>query len=179
MIIIVDTETTGLKHYESAIIEIGAVKLDENYDIKREFEHLCNPGLQYLDRDEFYPSGIKMSDLLGAESSYEIAHKFKRWMGEDFDKVELWAFNTAFDKQFLNMPPWDIPYDYWGGCVMLRSQKLMWDILPNNKYGKKWPKLSEAREFFKIEHENNHRALDDVIVTAEIFKIIMESEAVK
>ena len=156
-IVVVDVETTGLKAYCHRIIQIGAVKI-ENEEITDDFlAYMCNPGEKYIITEQFYPSGITADEVRNAPTTENVGTACRAWRSDD-DKI--WSFNRHFDSKFLEHHDWNILPSHWGGCIMLHAQGTMGV--------KKWPKLVKAAHCYGIVHEENHRALSDAITAAKI-----------
>lgn len=165
-----DLETTGLDAQYHAVIEIGAVAMDALGTEVSSFQSLCNPGedaMRNSDPRAFEISGIDPDDVRRAEPIQIVATKFGFWCA---DYGLLHAFPNVFEKDFLRKDPWAIGADRWGECVQTAAQEVMAKagVLPM-RYGKpKFPRLSEAAQFFGITSPRFHRALDDARATGKI-----------
>ncbi len=166
-----DLETTGLDPEYHAIVEVGAVAMDERGIEISSFQSLCNPGedaMRNSNPEAFEVSGIDPADVRKAEPIVMVAHKFAFWCAE---YGQLHAFPNVFERGFLRKEPWTIADDErWGECVQAAAQEVMGKagVLPF-RFGKpKFPRLEEAARFFGISSPRFHRALDDARVTGKI-----------
>lgn len=156
-VVILDFETTGLSTDYSRIIEVGAaiVKGDE---IVETFSSLCNPGVEL---PPFITSltGISTAMLDGQPSPEEVMEDFYSFMGER----PILAHNASFDGRFLRAELGRIDYDFANPllCTMLLSRRLILD-----SDGHKLGTLKRYLNYQEDDGHRDHRALDDVKVTA-------------
>lgn len=187
--IVIDIETTGIPNkprgWEPRIIELGAVVVTKAGELTDTFEALVQQPDEHL-RDERAAYALGLADLTPERILAEgrdddrLAVRFACWLGamaERHNAREVRAFNQSFDFGFLTRAPWNIQATGipQGECIMLAAMGIMGPsgALPrwaNGEY--KWPKSSEAVEFFKARgHQVNwpgleHRALRDAAVEA-------------
>ncbi len=152
-----DTETTGVKTDKDKIVEIAA------YDpvLDKTFEALVNPEMPI-------PPGAsavhKITDEMVANKPTfkEIGPKFIEFCSGD---VVLIAHNNdGFDKPLLE-------------CELQRNEIDLpsWPYIDTLKWARKYrpdlPRhsLQHIREYFGIESNNAHRALDDVVILHKVF----------
>jgi DNA polymerase III subunit epsilon len=93
-----DLETTGLMAEMDRVVEIGAVRFDDQGRELGRFEQLVNPerpmrpGAQAI-------HGIGDADLAGAPTAREVLPRFMAFLGSE--ATTLLAHNAAFDAGFL------------------------------------------------------------------------------
>lgn len=153
-----DTETTGLKAEKDRIIEIAAY--DPVQD--RSFVKLINPGVPI-------PSEVSaihhITDKMVADAPGfdQIGKEFIEFC--DGDVILVAHNNDSFDVHFLR-------------CEFERMQTVFpstWRFVDSLKWARRYrpdlPRhtLQFLREIYKIEANNAHRALDDVIVLHKVF----------
>lgn len=174
----VDTETTGFDPGGGAtIIEVAGVVVDDKWKELRSYEAIVNVGEEALAykyaAQAMEISGITKEEVLAGKHPATAAMELEKFL-EGVDTVH--AFNNQFDQRFLGGDPWFLALERWGDCVMLAAMNPMGDAgaLPE-RYGKyKWPKLSEAVEFYKVKVKGPaHRALTDVRRTVQVHKKIL------
>ncbi len=180
MIVVLDTETTGLpRHPFARVVEVAAVALD---DAGREvgcFSSLvrataaeCDAGWEAL-----AVNGIDPAMLLGAPGLLDVTEAFARWCAMHGGVVT--SFNVDFDRCMMERT-FDSLSLAWGPCVMLRAMEVMGPAgaLPASP-GRlaargqrwKWPSLREAMEHFGVEREGDaHRALSDARGAAGVYR---------
>lgn len=174
-ILVVDTETTGFPRDEwSRVVEIGAVVLDVKGYAQESWSTLVKPDLfderasgavavHGITRETVEAEGLTTSLALEA-----FGHLVSYWF--DPGTAFCTSFNVAFDRPMIaRMGPADVR---WAPCIMERAMSVMGPAgaLPALSDGKwKWPRLSEAADFFGVHVEGTaHRALTDARVAAEI-----------
>ncbi len=157
-----DTETTGLKAERDRIVEIAAY--DPAND--RYFEALINPGCPI----PFEASNVhKITDEMVADapSFAQVSQDFIQFC--DGDTILIAHNNDNFDVHFLRHE-------------FLRNELQMpeWKFLDSLKWARRYrpdlPRhtLQFLREIYGIAANNAHRALDDVVVLHNIFKIMID-----
>jgi DNA polymerase III epsilon subunit len=162
---IVDIETTGLSPKSARIIEVAAMRVYDGQIDSDHFHSLVYPG---YDVSQFTTSltGITNKDLLHAPKFAEIANDFVKYLGSDTIFV---AHNAIFDRSFLDFELVENNHDKLS-CDTLCTLKLSRKVLPSLKSHS----LKSLIEYFEIDHIKNHRALDDVKVTVDIFLKLMK-----
>lgn len=158
------------------IIEIGAVKLNENKVMIDEFSALIKPQIY---ETLHYMTGklvrIKMAELKNEQPFAEVMNRFLEWCGEDYifctwgplDLTELQRNMTYFGfKPFM-----DGPFQF------LDIQKLF--AIENNE-PKERRALENAVDLFGITKDIPfHRAFSDAYYTAKVFEHIIKEETVE
>lgn len=148
-----DLETTGLNPVENAIVEIGAV-LVENGIITKEYHQLVDPGCP-MPPDASAVNHITDDMLSGQPAIYQVLPAFLSFVGDDI----LAAHNAAFDIKFIAQAcmrnRFRIPVGYFDTMSLARY----------------WPesedkKLVSLCDAAGVEIETSHRALDDARAVA-------------
>ncbi len=149
------------------IVEIGAVKLNENREKTGEFSRLIKPQIhKHMHRITGKLIHLSMEDLKDGDSFQEVATDFLAWCGEDpqfcsWGPLDLTEFQRNLD--FYGLPLLsDRPLAFYD------AQKL-YSIAYDD--GKSRRALETAIDELKIEKDIPfHRALSDAEYTAKIFK---------
>ncbi len=155
---VIDIETTGLNWKFNKILEISALKV-RNKKIVEEFSELINP-------HETIPSFI--SNLTGitddmakdAEELEEVLKKFKEFLKDDI----IVGHNVNFDINFL--------YDNFD---LVLGENLSNDFIDTLRISRKLlpeldnHKLDNLIKYYKIIERDKHRALNDCILTNEVY----------
>lgn len=162
--VIIDIETTGLDPARDQIIEIAAMKI-ENDEISDTFTTLVNPGSEI---DSFITSltGITNQDLSSAPDLSSALSEFYSFVND----LVLIGHNVHFDINFL--------YD--------NVERHLHKFLENNfidtlrlskKFFRKSPshRLSVLAEYLNIPVSNSHRALDDCKTTYRLYQKLREA----
>lgn len=176
--IFLDVETTGLKSYNSHVIEASAVVVDPGFKEVDRFHSLANPGEEALAQaspEAFEVNQIALDEVRKAPTIIDVAANLRKFL-ERFPQTQYHAYNNDFDLWFLARSPWSIASRNWGECIMLATQKIMEEAGTLKKFpdgNPKWPSLQEAAKFFGIPMEQTHRALDDARMAALIYREIL------
>ena len=156
MYIALDIETTGLDKEKNDIIEIGATRFNDKKIIDR---YQTMIAIDY-DVPELitHITSIKTSDLEGAPRLEDIQDDLLDFIGD----LPIVGHHISFDIDFLAEK----------GIVL---DNKCYDTLPLSGIlmpGMHSYSLSILTEKLGISHENQHRALDDAIASAELFQIL-------
>ena len=152
--------------YASELIQIGAVEMNERYEITRTFMTFVKPEFGALDSFIRKLTGIKPSDLENAPVAAVALREFYDWLEEDSVFV-TWSDSDAIQiESELYFKDIDIPgyyryIDNYIDCQYLFAQ--MFDTL--RQYN-----LTEALIIANIEYDLNvHDAFTDAKNTAALF----------
>jgi DNA polymerase III epsilon subunit-like protein len=185
--IIIDIETTGLPNkprgWSPGVVEIGAVVVTSDGQLADTFDALVQQPPEHL-TDHRAAFALGLADLTPelitqkGRDADRIAIRFACWLGamaERHGARHLQAFNQSFDFGFLTRSPWSVQATglSQGEDIMTAAQSIMGPAgaLPQWASGEyKWPRSSEAAEFFGVEHQGTvHRALPDAQTEALIW----------
>lgn len=167
----------GIKHetFKSSreLIQIGAVELNESYQITKTFMTYVKPEFGILDSTICRLTGISDHDTQFAPIAKDALNAFLNWLPEDAVLV-TWSVNdiNQIDDElyFKNI---DLPdlYDYLDNyidCQVLFSEKMNRDKLYN---------LKEALSIANVDYDTNiHDALVDAKNTALLFSKIQTED---
>ena len=160
---VVDVETTGLSSARDAIIEIGAVRV-ENLCATSRFETLVRPpGPGPLSAAIVALTGIDDALLEPAPPAHRALAHFARWLGEA--RGAPWvAHNARFDSGFLRRA-----FAGQGArapaVAVLCTQRLSRRLLPRlGRYD-----LDHVCAQFGVDNRARHRALGDAEATARVW----------
>lgn len=159
----VDTETTGISVSHCKIIEIGAVKFDKNGIIST-WNTLVNPDCSI---PPFISNLTHITDSMVQD--YKTIDKYLYSFSEFLNDSVIIAHNAHFDMNFINtalltnnfLPNKNKVID-----TLQYSRTLLPDLQKHN--------LVFLAEYFSINQESAHRALDDAITCMELFKKLVE-----
>src|SRR5574344_424270 len=167
-----NSDNVGSYYLQFEIIEIGAVKLDENMNQIDQFEKLINPVVY----KKIHPiisniTNISMNELAKADSFKKVVTEFINWCGEEYyictygnqDLMELQKNMEYFGIK----NPWNNPFLY---IDVQRLFSLDYEEGINQR------SLEWAVNFLNIKEKGNyHRAIEDARYTAEVLKYIKEN----
>jgi DNA polymerase III epsilon subunit family exonuclease len=149
-----DFETTGLSAIDDRVVEVGAVKFDENGHEIDTFESLVNP-LRPSNPRARAVHGISDEELRLAPLASEVIPMFLKFLG-DPDQVTMIAHNAGFDAGFLGAESarlgLEIPRH--GVIDTLAFARRRLPGLPSHR-------LEVLARHFQLDHRGAHRALAD------------------
>jgi len=152
------------------IIEIGAVKLDENCENPEEYDELVRPQVYpFLLRRTKEITGLTDADLDKRGVFFdELCPKFLEWCGKDYVFC-IWGTSDLTQLE-RNMAYYDIKIPWKYPLKYLDVQKL---FALQEKEGKARRNLESAIEAYGVKKDRPfHRAVDDAVYTAEVLKRI-------
>ena len=160
--VVFDLETTGMNPTSDRIIEIGAIKV-ENDSITGTFNTLINP-------ETFISSFITnivhiTNDMVRNKPTISLVlPKFYDFIGE----LPIIAHNAKFDTGF-------IAANYQRANLTL-DNPIIDTLYLSRKYNKECEKhnLAYLTDYFDINLKNAHRAYFDALATYELYKIIQQ-----
>jgi DNA polymerase III subunit epsilon len=164
---VVDLETTGGSPQESAITEIGAVRVRCG-EVAGTFHTLVNPGhpvpafIRLL-------TGISDDMLIEAPEISEVLPSFIEFLGG----CVLVAHNARFDVSFLNVALISHGYEPMKNRVVdtaILARKVLAGEVPNNK-------LATLSSRLRCAHQPCHRAYADVLATIDVLHHLIERVA--
>lgn len=156
--IVIDVETTGLRPDDDRIIEVAAVKY-ENDRIVDSFHSLINPGRR-IPSNVTKLTGIKNADVAGAPDMDTVAPE----LSEFIDNLPLVAHNANFDIKFIanafKRAGVSKGMLYIDTLVLARNA---FPDMPNHKLS------TLINELGLLDHEQEHRAMSDVEATQRLY----------
>lgn len=160
----IDIETTGLDSSIDQIIEVGAVKVQNN-EVIDTFSSLINPGREI---DPFITSlsGITNDDLSSAPDPTSVLKDYFEFIGDSI----LIGHNVHFDINFL--------YDSFEKHFSVPLKNDFVDTLRlSRRFFKDAPahKLSILADYLNIEVKEAHRALADCYTTIQLYYKLKEA----
>lgn len=175
--VILDVETTGLKVYNSTILEAAAVVIGQDLSELESWSSLVNPGeglFSKADPKALQVNKLTWDDIKDAPSTQNAAKGLQALL-DRHPEATLHAYPNDFDSWFLSKEPWN-QTSKWGECIMGAVMEVMEneDALVQRSDGSfKRPKLSEAAAFFSVKNQGTHRALADARVAGEVYVAIL------
>ncbi len=157
-VVVLDTETTGLHTaLGHRVIEIGAVRYENGAQVA-EFQSLLNPG-RPIEATASKITGLSDDDVINAPVFADVAQSVSKIL----DGALVVAHNAHFDADFM------------GNEYNLINQKLENPWLCTLRLARQYfyfgrNSLAHIASKLNIPMARAHRALNDVIVTAEVFK---------
>ena len=168
--IIYDLEATcwrSPKPRQVEIIEIGAVKVNEELDIVDEFCMFIKP-LLHPKIDKFCTklTSITQDDVEDAPHFDEVIAEFETWMDIDNTRTALFSWGDFDRRQFVKdaqLHELDLTWIKYWACLQSHYSKFKGS---SNQIGLKNALKLEGLEFDGVQH----RAIEDARNMAELFK---------
>jgi DNA polymerase-3 subunit epsilon len=161
---VVDLETTGGSPADSAITEIGAVKV-RGGEVLGEFQTLVDPG-RPIPTFITMLTGITDSLVADAPPLEEALPSFLEFARDSV----LVAHNASFDTRFLQTCADRLGYGGLGNpvvCTVRLARRLVRDEVPNLR-------LATLARAMRSPTEPNHRALADARATTDVLHALLE-----
>lgn len=167
-LVFLDTETTGLNYTRDRIIQLSCIKVDFlDYDglwtrSFKTFDQLINPDIK-ISNDAFRVHGISNEMLKDKKSFREICNFFLDFVS-DYTVV---AHNAKFDINFLNNELRRIGYQEFKNSV-IDSIDIARKLYPTQSVS-----LDALMKKFSIPNRSNHNALEDSIILAKVYALMI------
>ncbi len=162
--VVFDFETTGLSPQKNEIIQIGAVKFDENDVEIGRFDQLVKPQRSYVSTTISDLTGIYPRDLLGKPYIQEVLPDFLDFIAGHL----LVAHNAPFDVSFL--------YQAIVDCDIRNAEQFhIYDTLSEAKrlMKAKSYKLEYLKDLLGVDLRS-HDALNDCLITSVLYQHLQE-----
>ena len=157
------------------IIEIGAIKLNDDYTMISEFSELIKP--QVYRRIHSYTSKLihlQMEELESGDSFENVATRFLDWCGEDY-RFCIWGTGDLTELQ-RNLKFFGMPLLNNGPVPYLDVQKLFSMAYEEDRKVRR--NLEYAVDYLRIEKDIPfHRAFSDAYYTAKVLSCILKDHA--
>jgi len=161
-LVFLDFETTGFEPNKDHIIEIGALKLDEE-GFEHTFSMLIKPPVTISPKITQI-TGITNEMVASAESFGDVVHDFYKFLG----KSKIIAHNADFDI------PWLI-YHFKKHSLTLPKNDIICTLKWARKMNEPHCSLEALTKKYKIGHNNAHRALADAAATRELYFVFEDT----
>lgn len=164
--VVFDFETTGFSAQKNEIIQIGAIRCDENHQEIGRFNQLIKPQRSYVSSEISALTGIYARDLLDEPVIEDVLPDFLAFI----KGALLVAHNTPFDVGFL--------YQAIIDCGIREVERFeVYDTLTEARrlLKAKSYKLENLKDFLGIS-VRSHDALNDCLVTVLLYQHLQEIE---
>jgi len=191
--VIFDFETTGRSSTWDQIIQVGAVLVNDTFNILDRLELRCSlkdgviPSPEALLINKTSPKMLKQTNLSHYGMVQQMKEKFEQWSKNSPGLAFLGYNSISFDEEFLRKTFFKSLFDIYltntngnkrGDILgLVRSAHLYYpDCIktPISEKNNAIFKLDQIAEMNNIQHDNAHDAMGDVIATLGMAKIISE-----
>jgi DNA polymerase-3 subunit epsilon len=176
MICFIDFETSGIDVFKDYPIEFGAVLVDDELNIIKEFHSYINPERKRkISSAALKIHGLTPEFLTNMPNSMEVISSFFTEMGCDY---KLAGWNISFDVVFLRKMAHQnsmmrefnkINYRH----LDIQSISYLYNKINANSIEKN--SLDSMCKMFNLKRNDKHNALDDAKLTFEIYKRIIST----
>lgn len=171
---VIDAETTGRNHRVHDMIQICILPLDSDlnpikedvfyYQIKADRPENTDPkALEICQLDPL--QGIDKEEALRLFTHWNLSLANKYKVKKIIPIGQNYSFDKEFMTNFLGFEFYDLIFDYNYRDTKQNGAYLSDSVLPGFKSS-----LAKQAEYFEIDNSNHHDALNDCLVTAEIYK---------
>ena len=197
MILVFDTETSGLPNYKADlddpsqpyVIQLAFACLNYNFKVVSEFNCYVNHNTDFIIEAGAFDAHHITHDILNKNG---IASESMLAIFEEFASIadKIVAFNLKFDSMLLDIAAsrldvgiLDVDWKNKGICAMLASTDICkCKYKDPRKTGYKWPKLDEAYNFMYPNEPltvQAHHAKYDVQKTCKVLEYLVKNNHVK
>ena len=170
-LVVLDTETTGIRHREDEIIELGYLRIDGAGTVEMEEDELIllSPGRR-LPPEIARLTGIEEETIrLRGVEKRQAAERFVRALSGP--RVLVAAYNAQFDLCFLYY------FLYRLGLADALRGACFLDVLTVYRDRRPYPhRLTDAAASYGVAVEGAHRALEDVKTTLAVLRAMEREE---
>lgn len=165
----IEKQLRGKKKLSCELIEIGAVKMDEDFEVIDKYQSYVSPDFGVMSPIIIELTGITDSMLVGAPRFAEMMDDFTAWIGKEPARFYSWSLSDI--RQFQN----EAAFKGYSGDIIHRMEKNWIDF--QEEYSRllgisKKIKLNEAVSAADYEFTGDqHTALADAVNTAEILRL--------
>ncbi len=164
-IVVFDVETTGVNIMEDRIVQMAAIRIDEEGNTIDTFERFINPGVPVGDSELVHGFSDAHLQKVGGDAR-TVLEVFRQFA----DGSMIVGHNVQYDMSILEqecsrhgvaMPRVQAIYD------TLDIYRRFYPNLPNHK-------LEFLSGYFPIDHQSTHNAMDDIIATGKLLVYAMK-----
>ena len=164
-IIVFDVETTGVNILEDRIVQMAAIRIDEEGNTIDTFERFINPGVPVGDSELVHGFSDAHLQKVGGDARI-VLEAFRQFA----DGSMIVGHNVQYDMSILEqecsrhdvaIPKVQAIYD------TLDIYRRFYPNLPNHK-------LEFLSGYFPIDHQSTHNAMDDIIATGKLLVYAMK-----
>lgn len=164
-IVVFDVETTGVNIMEDRIVQMAAIRIDEEGNIIDTFERFINPGIPVGDSELVHGFSDAYLQKVGGDAR-TVLEAFRQFadgsmiVGHNV-QYDLGILEQECSRHGVRMPKVQAVYD------TLDIYRRFYPNLPNHK-------LEFLSGHFPIDHQSTHNAMDDIIATGKLLVYAMK-----
>ncbi|MBR1743777.1 MAG: exonuclease domain-containing protein [Lachnospiraceae bacterium] len=165
----IEKQFRGALKLSSEVIEIGAVRMDADFEVIDTYQTYISPDYGAMDERIIELTGITDAKLIGAPRFSDAMNQFSSWIGNDRTKFYSWSLSDL--RQFQN----EAKFKEYPGRI-IRKMETNW-IDFQEEYSRLLgieKKIRLKQAVSAADHEFTgaaHTALADAVNTAEILRL--------
>lgn len=170
----IEKQFRGNLKLSSELIEIGAVRLDKNFEFKDSYQTYVMPDYGEMDEHIIQLTGITDDMLVGAPKFAEAMDDFARWIGRE--RAQFYSWSLSDIRQFQN----ESQFKGYSGKILVKMERNWNDF--QEEFSRllgieKKVRLKQAVASADYEFTGAaHTALADAVNTAEILRLSKNKE---
>jgi DNA polymerase III subunit epsilon len=171
----IDFETTGTSLIDDHPIEIGAVLLDNNFNVLHDFHSYIKPQHTFVIKESAFKIH-NLSENLISESPNE-----KEVLGELFSKLgtdyRLAAWNMSFDIAYFKILCHRNSYESYLNKINYRHidvQTISYVAKEIGCISENIDSFSDLLKYFGLIRRNFHSAIEDAILLSQVYKLLLQ-----
>lgn len=164
-----DLETTGINLFQDHTIEIGAVLVDENFQIIKKFHSFIKPNKTItFSNASKKVHGLDESFFEDKGDAYSVLDNFFIEMGTEFRFVS-WniSFDIGFFRKLCHSSKMTDKYNQINYRHIDLQSIFYWHCIKHNLQN--MSSLDDACNFYDIPRSKYHNALEDALIAYKIF----------
>lgn len=170
----IDFETSGINVFKDAPVEFGAILVDQDWNIVNKFYSRVKLDLKIPMSDSaFAVHGLTHAALANEPSTKKMLNDFFESFGTNY-RFAGWniSFDVTFFRRLCNKHRM---MDYYNQINHRHIDIQSINFIANelNLYPKEIASLSDLVKFFGLQRSDHHSAVEDAVLTFEVFKKIM------
>lgn len=170
----IDFETSGVDVFRDEPIEIGAILIDDHFNVIKKFSSRIKVERNvYLKQSAYKIHNISQLDLLNAPTQKEVLNNYFELFGIEY-RFAGWNinFDVSFFRKLCSKNGFMVKYNKINHRHLdIQSINFLANQL--NLFPKKLNSLSELLNYFDIYRNQEHSAEQDALLTLEVYKKLM------
>ncbi|WP_180006431.1 MULTISPECIES: 3'-5' exonuclease [unclassified Acinetobacter] len=167
-----DLETTGVNLFQDHTLEIGAILVNENFQIVNEYHSFVKPDKNVnFSNASKQVHGLHESFFDDKTQSIDVLEEFFSEMGTDFRFVS-WniSFDVSFFRKLCHINRMTEKYNKINYRHIDLQSIFYWYCIKNNLGN--MSSLDDACRYFNIHRSKYHNALEDSLIAFKVFKAL-------
>lgn len=166
-VVVLDVESTGTDVTEDEIVQIAAIKINSLGKVVDKFEVFINPTKEL--GSSVYVHGFTKEFL--KENGIEGLRAYNKLLDFINDGIIV-GHNVGYDVSIIDSNMKRLGMNGLGNIIYYDTLEMSRKFYPNLKNHK----LEYLSDYFKVENESSHNAMDDILATKDILMTIIRKD---